>query len=97
MVNIVRLIDIQSRTNPRKIAIKHNGQAITYSELELSSNQIASFLKAHNFGNGDAIAVAMDRSIYTAVCLLAIMKAGAAYLPIDPTLPIERIDFFDQG
>jgi amino acid adenylation domain-containing protein len=93
MVNIARLIDNQSRTSPNKIAIKHNKERITYHELEVSSNQIASFLKANNFMEGDVIAVAMDRSVQMAVCLLAIMKAGAAYLPIDPLLPKERVDF----
>ena len=93
MIDIARLIGSYARKNPDKIAIKHNGDTITYLELENASNQIAFFLKSSNFLSGDIIAVAMDRSIQMSVCLYGIMKAGAAYLPVDPNLPVERVAF----
>ena len=93
MTDIAQLITDQSAANPNKIAIKHNGDGITYRELETASNQIASFFKSAGYGSGDVIAVAMDRSIGMSVCLLAIMKAGAGYLPVDPNLPFERVEF----
>jgi len=97
--NIVQLIDGQVISRPDKIALRHNNEAITYRELGTASNQISNFLNTRNFKGGDVIAVAMDRSIDMTICLLAIMKAGAAYLPIDPKLPAERIDFIikDSG
>jgi len=93
MIDIARLISEQSSNKPHTIAIRHNQGSISYGELETASNQIASFLKSAGYGNGDVIAVAMDRSIGMIVCLLAVMKAGAAYLPLDPELPLERVEF----
>ncbi|MGZ3757146.1 MAG: amino acid adenylation domain-containing protein [Mucilaginibacter sp.] len=93
MIDIARLIGTYARNNPHKIAIKHNGDTITYQELEKASNQIAFFLKSSGFRSGDIIAVAMDRSIQMSVCLYGIMKAGAAYLPVDPNLPVDRVSF----
>lgn len=91
--SIHELIRWQSHKLPQTIAIKHNEDSITYNDLEISTNQINAFLQTKNIKRGDVIAVAMDRSIHMAVSLLAIMKAGATYLPIDPDLPVERIAY----
>ncbi|HTH83435.1 MAG TPA: amino acid adenylation domain-containing protein [Mucilaginibacter sp.] len=93
------LISAQAQKFPGTVAIKHNKVAFTYKELDAASNQIAAFLNENKIIKGDVIAVAMDRSIQMATCLLAAMKAGATYLPIDPNLPIERVDFLikDSG
>jgi len=91
--SIHELIRWQSHKSPNTIAIKHNKDSITYSDLEISTNQINAFLQDKKIARGDVVAVAMDRSIHMAICLLAIMKAGATYLPIDPNLPIERIAY----
>ncbi|MDB5156759.1 MAG: hypothetical protein JWR50_1466 [Mucilaginibacter sp.] len=91
--SIHELIRWQSHKSPNTIAIKHNADSITYSDLEISTNQINAFLQDKKIARGDVVGVAMDRSIHMAICLLAIMKAGATYLPIDPNLPIERIAY----
>jgi amino acid adenylation domain-containing protein len=93
------LISAQAQKFPGNIAIKHNKQAISYRELDVTSNQLAAFFDENGINKGDVIAVAMDRSIQMSACLLSIMKAGATYLPIDPNLPIERVDFLikDSG
>lgn len=91
--SIHELIRWQSHKSPYTIAIKHNADSITYSDLEISTNQINALLQDNGIAFGDVVAVAMDRSIHMAVCLLAIMKAGATYLPIDPNLPVERIAY----
>ncbi|TSJ43396.1 amino acid adenylation domain-containing protein [Mucilaginibacter corticis] len=91
--SIHELIRWQSHKSPYTIAIKHNADSITYSNLEVSTNQINALLQDKGIAFGDVVAVAMDRSIHMAVCLLAIMKAGATYLPIDPNLPVERIAY----
>lgn len=90
---ILNLISDQAQNFPDKVAIKHNGVEITYQELELSSDQIASFFLKSNYKSQDVIAVSMDRSIQMSVCLIGILKAGATYLPVDPNLPIERVNF----
>lgn len=91
--SIHELITKQSQKSPDTIAIKHKKDSITYAELEISTNQINAFLHSKKIAKGDVIAVAMDRSIPLAACLLAIMKAGGTYLPIDPNLPVERITY----
>ena len=92
-ITIDQLVRKQAELSPDKIAIKHNGQSITYRDLEISSNQVAAYFLANNITGDDIVAVAMNRSIKLIVCLLGIMKAGAAYLPIDPELPAGRVDF----
>ena len=90
---IAKLLSNQAELNPGKIAIKHNGRSITYHELEISSNQVAAYFIANHINGDDIVAVAMDRSIKLVVCLLGIIKAGAAYLPIDTNLPAERVNY----
>ena len=92
-ITIDELIHKQAIKHPAKIAIKHNGQSISYHELDISSNQVAAYLIAKNIGPNDIVAVVMDRSIRLVACLLGIMRAGAAYLPIDPNLPLDRVNF----
>jgi amino acid adenylation domain-containing protein len=78
---------------PDKIAIKHNGNTITYRELDICSNQLAAYFLDNGIAPGDIVAVVTDRSIKLIACLLAIIKAGAAYLPVDPNLPADRVNF----
>ena len=92
-ITIAKLLSKQAELHPEKIAIKHNGRSITYHDLEASSNQVAAYFLANNIKGDDVIAVAMDRSIKLVVCLLGIIKAGAGYLPVDPHLPVERVNF----
>lgn len=92
-VTLTKLIAKQAKQHPDKVAIKHNGQSITYEELDTVSNQIAAYFIAHNVTNNDVIAVAIDRSISLVLCLLGLVKAGAAYVPIDPHLHTDRVNF----
>ena len=92
-IKIDVLIAQQAVKYPDKVAIQHNGQSITYRELDIRSNQVATWFAANNINGNDIVAVVMDRSIKLAVCLLGIIKTGAAYLPIDPNLPADRVNF----
>lgn len=92
-ITLAKLISEQAKKQPDKIAIKHNGQSITYRELDSRSNQIAAYFIENHVTNNDIVAVALDRSISLSLCLLGLIKAGAAYLPIDPHLPADRINF----
>src|SRR5262249_50267412 len=66
---------------------------ITYHELNCRANQLAHHLRALGVGPETIVAVCMERSIEMVVGLLGILKAGAAYLPLDPTYPKERLAF----
>ena len=63
---------------------------LTYSELHKRSNQIAHFLKEQGIGLGDKVGLLAKRRVDTIVNMLGILKAGAAYVPIDPNHPLDR-------
>jgi non-ribosomal peptide synthetase component F len=65
----------------------------SYSELNAQANRLAHFLIGQGIGPETLVAIALPRSIETVVSLLAILKAGAAYLPLDPDYPAERLAF----
>jgi amino acid adenylation domain-containing protein len=67
--------------------------ALTYKELNRKAGQLADYLLSRGVGAGDIAAVKTGRTVEIAICLLGILKAGAAYLPIDPEYPQERIDY----
>ncbi len=65
---------------------------LTFRELETRSNQLARFLSSHGAGPGTTVAVRLDRSVLLPVALLAVLKSGAAYLPLDPDYPAGRVE-----
>ena len=78
---------------PDNIAAIYENKQISYLELNRSANRLAHYIKDLGLGKGDIIAVHMEKNIETIIAILAILKAGAAYLPIDSKYPIERIRF----
>src|SRR5690606_8208336 len=66
---------------------------ISYEELEKRSNRFANYLIEEGVQKGDIVGILMDRSIEMVVALIATMKSGAAYLPLDPLYPEERIEY----
>ena len=78
---------------PEKIALVFQDQKLTYRHLHERANQLATYLVMRGIQKGDIIGVALDRSPEMLITLLAILKAGAAYLPLDPAYPHDRIAF----
>jgi amino acid adenylation domain-containing protein len=78
---------------PDKIALKFNDKIITYKELNEQANRLAAYLISKGIKHGDKVALALDRSEKMLICLLAIMKSGAAYIPVDPDYPKKRIEY----
>jgi amino acid adenylation domain-containing protein len=76
-----------------KIALKFHGRDLTYKSLYESSNKLARLLIDNNIKTGDIVALALDRSPEMVISLLAILKSGAAYVPLDPEYPKDRIEF----
>src|SRR6185312_12546539 len=70
-----------------------DGDTLTYGELDARANRLARHLLAAGVRPGDLVAVKFERSAEMIVALLAVLKAGAAYLPLDPTYPAERLAF----
>lgn len=78
---------------PKNVAVYFNGQTLSYSELNEKSNQLAHLLSSKGIGNGKLVAISLERSPEIIISILAILKCGAAYLPIDPFYPSERVAF----
>lgn len=76
-----------------KLAIIDENIKLTYHDVDVMSNRIAKFLADKSIGKEDVVAVYMDRSYCAVVTVLGILKAGAAYLPIDMKTPVQRANF----
>ncbi|MFF3570806.1 amino acid adenylation domain-containing protein [Nocardia jiangxiensis] len=79
--------------DPDAVAMRYGGVATTYRQLDELSTRLARILLRHGARRGRIVAVVLSRSPAAVVSLWAVAKTGAAFLPIDPTLPVERIDF----
>jgi len=87
----VELIEEQVRRTPAAIAVEGSSESISYEELNGRANQLAHRLKKLGVGRGRVVGLWADRSVQMLVGLLGIWKAGAAYLPLDPAYPAERL------
>ncbi|ETT65422.1 amino acid adenylation protein [Paenibacillus sp. FSL R7-277] len=90
---IVDLFEQQATANPSSIAVKTNAAQMTYGELDIISGRIASMLHKQEVGANDVIGIMTDHSVETVAGILGILKAGCAYMPIDPEYPAERKNF----
>ncbi|NIP27563.1 MAG: amino acid adenylation domain-containing protein, partial [Phycisphaerae bacterium] len=66
-------------------------QSITYEDLNGRANQIANLLRSDKIGPGSVVGISLSRSIEMVAALIGILKTGAAYLPLDPGYPAERL------
>ncbi|MYX43215.1 amino acid adenylation domain-containing protein, partial [Streptomyces sp. SID89] len=90
------LFQDQAARTPEATAIVFDGAALTYGELNSRANRLAHHLIEHGVGPEDIVGMALPRSIDLVVAMLGVLKAGAAYLPIDTEYPRERVRFMIQ-
>ena len=83
----------QATATPDAPALVMGDASLRYAELDARTNQLAHALRAAGVGPESRVGVLMTRSIDMVVALLGVMKAGAAYVPIDPELPAERLSY----
>ncbi len=97
--NVVDWFDEVVKRYPGKNAVVSNGKAITYEELNKRVNKLANYILGKGIKRDDIIGICLDRSIEQIISLFAVIKAGAAYLPIDCEYPRERIKYIieDSG
>jgi amino acid adenylation domain-containing protein len=92
-VTVVDLFERQAAGTPDAVALTYEGESLSYAELDARANHLAHHLRAHGVSAESRVGLSMARSIDLVVALLGILKAGAAYVPLDADYPVERIDF----
>ncbi|QOF28317.1 non-ribosomal peptide synthetase [Mycobacteroides abscessus] len=90
---LVDLLDAAARATPEALAVVSDDVELTYELLQQRSNRFARWLVAQGAGTEDVIALQMSTSVEFIVAMLGVLKSGAAYMPIDPALPEERIEY----
>ncbi len=94
-----RLFEAQARRRPEAVALAVGGDVLTYGQLDARANRLASFLRAQGVLPESVVGLALDRDAEMVVALLAVLKAGGAYLPLDLAFPRDRLDWMlrDSG
>ncbi|WP_143064704.1 non-ribosomal peptide synthetase, partial [Streptomyces colonosanans] len=90
---VPRLFARQAAATPDAIAVISGDATLTYAGLNTRANRIAHALTGRGVGPEDIVALALPRSVDLVVAVLAVLKAGAAYLPLDPDYPAARLEF----
>ena len=87
------LLEAQVERSPEAIALVFEETTLSYAELNAQANRVAHLLIGRGVGPESLVALALPRSAEMIIALLGILKAGAAYLPLDPEYPVERLSY----
>ena len=90
---IAGLFEEHAARIPNTVAVEHEGQELTYGDLNRQANRLAHYLQAQGVKPDMLVAVCVERSLEMIVGLLAVMKAGGAFVPMDPAYPGDRLQF----
>ena len=90
------LFEAQVEKTPDAVAVVFEDQRLSYRELNQRANQLAHMLISRGVGPEEVVGICLERSLEMVVGLLGVLKAGAAYLPLDPDYPKERLAFMLQ-
>ncbi|WP_456407429.1 amino acid adenylation domain-containing protein [Caldithrix abyssi] len=82
-----------AQEQPQLLAVEHNGQTLSYEELNRKANKLAHYLRTLNIKPDDRVGICLERSLEMIVGIMAALKAGAAFLPLDPAYPDERLQY----
>ncbi len=93
MNQIIQLFEQQSKKYASEIALSYHGQNFSYDQVNRKANQFAGFLLSKGVEVEDRIGIAVDRSPEMLIAMLGILKAGAAYVPLDPEYPQKRVEY----
>jgi glycopeptidolipid biosynthesis protein len=92
-VSIPELFAAQVARTPHALALVCEGRSLTYGELDEAANRLAHVLAGRGVGPGERVALLLPRAVDAVVAIMAVLKTGAAYVPLDPAHPDERIGF----
>lgn len=90
---IATLFEEQASLTPNNIALVFENKSLTYQELNEKSNQLAYYLRRNEITNNSIVGIMVGRSLEMIIAILAVLKSGGAYIPIDPDYPSDRIDY----
>jgi amino acid adenylation domain-containing protein len=98
-MTLADLVEAQARWTPDAIALRWKGGTLSYDELNRRAVRLAAVLQRHGAGREEFVGLCLTRTPWLIVAMLAIHKAGAAYLPLDPKYPLERLQYMleDSG
>jgi amino acid adenylation domain-containing protein len=91
-----QIFEQQVTGTPDVAALQFAGETLSYRELNGRANVLANYLRARDVGPDAIVGISIERSFDMAIAVLAVLKAGAAYLPLDPSYPKERLQFMLQ-
>ena len=96
---VPQLFEGVAAANPDRIAVRYAGQQWTYAELNRAANRVAHGLLSRGIGPGAFAGISLERGLDLLAAIMGVLKAGAAYVPLDPTYPAERLEFMrrDSG
>ena len=96
---VVDLIQAQAARKPEAKAVSFESETLTYSELDIRSTRLARHIRSLRVGEESLVGLCLERGLDLVVSILAILKAGAAYVPLDPAFPAERLGYMveDSG
>ncbi|WP_328359235.1 amino acid adenylation domain-containing protein [Mycobacterium sp. NBC_00419] len=92
-VSIADLFDAQVAQTPDAMAVSGEGAALSYSELDAAATRLAHVLVDRGVGPGQRVALLLPRTVQAVVAMVAVVKTGATYVPIDPAVPAARMNF----
>nr|WP_305799926.1 non-ribosomal peptide synthetase [Mycobacterium sp. 1164966.3] len=92
-VSVPVLFAAQVARAPEAVALVSQGRSVTYRQLDEAANRLAHLLASHDARPGQCVAMLLPRSVEAIVAMLAVLKTGAAYLPMDPAIPAARMRF----
>ncbi|MET8950235.1 non-ribosomal peptide synthetase [Streptomyces sp. NPDC004393] len=91
-----QLFEEQARLSPDAPALTHDVHVLTYRQLDARANQLARFLRKRGIGVESRVGLCLARSVDLVVAILGVLKAGGAFVPLDPAYPQDRLDFMSR-
>jgi amino acid adenylation domain-containing protein len=92
-ISVPESVSEQAKRRPEATAVGSGSEKVTYRDLDVRANQLAHYLRAKGVDSEQVVGLHLERSILSVTAALAVLKAGGAYLPLDPSLPAERLRY----
>jgi amino acid adenylation domain-containing protein len=92
-LGVHELFEMQCDRTPDRAAVRCGDHALSYAQLEARANRIAHQLRQHGAHRGTLVGIALDRGVDMLATVLAVLKTGAAYVPLDPGFPVDRLNY----